>query len=1386
MSPKNKEIRVGSIRTKRETVFRTNIIKMADDLLMQYEAERILLANIIAIDGMGKSTFIEQVMPSRLKRNKILYKVMTIHPHEDVSRLAINVLEWITSELKVKVKTTGLKNSRPLIETAYSSFLAQVSAEENKTRFALLVDDLDNLTFDDLGWFQSTVLETINAVALSAMIVTSHNELNWHSWELRNHCKRIQLEGFTQEELNDICPSSALSQKIFQLSAGHPATVESLLDISNQKYQDLTAVDDTELVKLNNALLEGLREEIEKNLSARIKIPRLKEIFWLSAPADGFDTDLINDIVKEFGIEALEDITDIAWELAYTGLAMWDFDAKIYKMAPDLRNRIIAYMQEKRKNDLTRGLETIAKSYLMRADILTKWQTQIIRFIDYFSLSKTIDGYPLKKIVVELVNLMQEWLEANEKRDQLLKAIDERRKVVTSSALHEVYNRLLLILRGDEGLITENRIENDGGGPMLTHSKTALGDVKSSLLRTREEAENDFRKLIDGQLDTKWLLAIQGDWGIGKSYLLKQFISILEEENYPFAFVDLHYPENQKREAILKVGIQLGIKDVEYENAIIGFWPDQRKEKTLFMGIEEPKSFDYPYDIAATTLALAIEKKPNKPVIIIDTFDDNPGVSQLSLWMFPQLIKKLNRIAYVIIAGRKPVYEVENLPEEVRNGIHFIGLEPFSNKEIRDLIIEAKVKGLEVTEKLVNSIVRLSGRNPLAAKWIVFYLAEIVKSKENWEEVMQIKDKEEILRRIAENIMNVPPPGIPTNEGEPERRALQAAMHFGSHFNLELFKAVIPESELGGKRHEAIFEKLGSYFYTRGTPEHWTLHDQIREWMLEIPDLKISTLIKLSNKAIDNYYRPKIESFLEERTSEEQDRFDDLRAQRLYHILFTQSHRTEPAYKSELYHLELWSHLDNLWHRYRLEQMGQVIDFGRQVQRWNPRARGDILITNILNAAEGWINYTRADYKKARRSATAVKDNENAPKRLRATAQVILGLLPDEKPQEAIRYLESAQLLYDQILNDLRNDKLENGEFTDRSIDIFPEKHQVLMSIGRMYLTHYFDLNEAENAFRKATELSRDPVWRQPMYEATALNEWARVLRFGGQFSDASDKIMLAISIFKKLSAHPENEINLGYFYETFALIEKEQGQYRLAQEYLERALRVYENIIGPMEARKATILLEKGHTLFLAGQLQEAESYIIEAHEVFKSEKDKHPWYYLNSLNKLGEYYIRINDLDQAKKCFEEQKEFAIIYGHDLWEYWARQYLAFIDYEKGVPIQEERLEELLKEFAESRNRKLGPAFWQTKLLLFRIAKSKGDISSGLTHLTEGLIYLAGHWKAQFWQNLAFLRNELLNLEPDVMVQEANRLRKLWKDKFPDVDPSPKFVDMCDFLIRSL
>ncbi len=140
---------------------RNGMFSSAESLLEQFSANKSILSNIFGMDGMGKTSFINQIMPAKLKAQNIGYKILSVSSSSDVSQLALELLEWVTNNLLApdkKINLGSLGNDLNHIENAFSKFDLDIHMQKNRTPFAILIDDLDNLPFDDLDWFQSIVL----------------------------------------------------------------------------------------------------------------------------------------------------------------------------------------------------------------------------------------------------------------------------------------------------------------------------------------------------------------------------------------------------------------------------------------------------------------------------------------------------------------------------------------------------------------------------------------------------------------------------------------------------------------------------------------------------------------------------------------------------------------------------------------------------------------------------------------------------------------------------------------------------------------------------------------------------------------------------------------------------------------------------------------------------------------------------------------------------------------------------------------------------------------------------------------------------------------------------------------------------------------------------
>jgi hypothetical protein len=899
--------------------------------------------------------------------------------------------------------------------------------------------------------------------------------------------------------------------------------------------------------------------------------------------------------------------------------------------------------------------------------------------------------------------------------------------------------------------------------------------LKNSIARASDEQR--FLDMIEGRLTPTRGINIFGAPGIGKSFLLKRYKELAFTKNYPVVYIDLHYSSNRQRSVFLREITQIsGFHDSTIENII---------QTLVHSGYEVPTGTS-PQDDANYYLVEAVKrvaaklssrkKKGKNPVILIDTFDNNPSINELAPWLFTGLIQELIDVCYFVVAGRKSLEGEPYIPSELAKRFEWISLARFRNKDVQQLINLSDITGRTVDRKTTNNIIRLSKGNPLVVQWVLFYLYKFAR-EEDVNDLIQVTNIESALEKIARYLVNNPG----TSGNYAILKALRTAAHFGAHFNFELFKAAVPENQLGGRSHKEIFEELSAYFYVRGESDSWTLHDQIREWMRRAfqERMSVNEFIVSSQRAIEKYYDPKIQKLSSNthRTLEEQLELDELEAQRFYHLIYIEA---QPGYKPANYHKKLWTFLEDLKKQFRLDQMAQVIQFGLEAQSWKFKAREDYLLTQILNTAQAWLHFYHVDYLQVEKYARAVLSDTPTPRLLKATALVILALLPATNPKHVLEnYLRPALSIYQEILNEINLNKLPPDGFLNSAEEIYPKIHQVLMTMGRLHTIHCIALEAGERIIQEAYEISVKDAWFQPRYAATALNSMAQIERCAGQLDIAKSNVLRAITIYEAQSENPKSEFYLGYFFETLGLIYKEADEFEYALKAFRDAKDIYTNIPGSMDSYKYVVEMEIGEIQLFLRNYKEARITLNRAYEYFKARKSFHPYSYLSVLNKQGRYYTAMRKFAMARKFFQEQKSYARQTGHDLWYYWANQYLAELDYVENIPVDKMGLKALLHEFEPKGD--FGPAIWETRLLLSNLADNEDE---RFTHLAEGLAYLAPKWRDLFGKKFSVLVKTLLELTPfEHRVRQIQRLNEFWENKFDGDDPAPKFRQTCKILM---
>lgn len=1292
---------------------RKQLRKLAGKLIEDFDSKKSVLANAFGIKGMGKDHLLALLADNLDSRNIQHPKIINI-PESPDSTEVLNVskqtADWVYSEiLKSKEKVSRDMDG---LEKDYFSLRGKLSEKKDKPSFAVLVNDIHNLPFDDLDWFQSVVLEALVSTSGSIVVVTSQNELNWHSWEMRNKCESIELEVFSSEEIQALCESQPLAQKIEELSAGHPKTAQALVDAAGKK-KALSSIAEEDINALNKEFYTILKDEIDDSLSLNDKNGWLGEVFYLVSAADGFDADLVSDIASAFNISTPEDATDIAWEMAYTGLAYWDFDAKTYKIVPELRKRMAQYVL-RNKEKYIKILQVLSTSYRKRSRLL-----------------------PNEKELLFLSN----------------KYLAEAKKLENTT----------------DGILPLFSTPNEKNTP-LKKIRGTMNAQREALLDTSEFRRKEialFQELLAGNLQ-KSVLCYKGDAGFGKTVLLNNLFSLASKNNYPTILIDLHYRRHRRPTIFLQEVIsQLGLTD----NSINVLKKKLSSPREYFSAASPSDAYEHvlreAVDIVSSAFHLISKKKKRQIVILIDTFDYDSSITAFSNWLFSKFLPKLGNTFLLVITGRRNFQQEKKSLEQDFEIVELKGLRSFEIKKIADLFIDNSGMTSQFRDKLVN----LSAGNPLVASWISFYLTQI---RGDVKDIFEWQSKDIALNDVAKNTWA-------SNNNPAMTQAFLAATHFGSHFTLDLFENVVSQTSLGGISHARLLNNLRKFFptYGRSTKLSWTLHDEVRERMLiNLKKNRINgsnyevALKNLSIRAIQ-YYTTKIDD-LEQRkkktglTPDEQADLYDYKSERIYHQIYC---------NSENFHLELWNYLDELWHQYRLEEMTQVIQYARDVQERSGIAKEDSLLTNLLNAADAWLHYTREQFELAEDYATLVLAS-NPPRRLRATALAVLGRLPYTPPVVATARLDEAHKLYKSLLESIQRKKLR--EFCDSKSDVLQEIHMVLIQLGRIHLLHYFNLEEGLSALRKAYQIATSDEWNDLLYAAIALNEIARYQRFQGQFDEALDNVMQAISIYQKKGKSLSSRTNLANFFTTLGLIKKEKEDYGGALDEFKKAIDIYENIPGISETHKSNVILEIGDIYELQGKNDLAKSHLYQALEVFESKKETHRWFFLSTLVKLGKMY-RSSNLTLARKYFVMAKDFAEERGYDLWAYWANYHLAEIGFLKSGKINKLALDKLMSKY---KKRNLGPAFWATKSLVFKYYKLQGKIDFAFTEYAKGLSYLVYDWKYLFNKNLDGLREEFIEIDTEKRATAAKAVKGFWSKRFKSKNPSPRLARICEQVIQ--
>lgn len=355
-----------------------------------------LLANFYGMPGMGKDHVLQE-MVTALDEEEVdhtgIINIPKSPTEKDTRRVMVDIAHWVYSNVVGFDPLTPNTSNSTGLENVFLDIYAKLHDRKKNDihPVAILINNAHNLSFDDLDLFQSQAVETLANIPGFMIVLTSQEELSWHTWETRQQCIRIKLPVFTREKIFQLTESEPLARRIYELSAGHPKTVLALVDRAKQGEKPLSSATVEDVDSLTEPFFSVLKDEIDANLNFGRRGRWLKEMFYLSSAARGIDANLAEAIASAFKIKVPK-ITDIALEMSYTGLSTWDYDEKAYIMVPELRERILVFMKHDRRKDFIKALDTLADAFLQRAQFLQNQQDQLLLCRLYFIQARVLEG----------------------------------------------------------------------------------------------------------------------------------------------------------------------------------------------------------------------------------------------------------------------------------------------------------------------------------------------------------------------------------------------------------------------------------------------------------------------------------------------------------------------------------------------------------------------------------------------------------------------------------------------------------------------------------------------------------------------------------------------------------------------------------------------------------------------------------------------------------------------------------------------------------------------------------------------------------------------------------------------------------------------------------
>jgi tetratricopeptide (TPR) repeat protein len=882
----------------------------------------------------------------------------------------------------------------------------------------------------------------------------------------------------------------------------------------------------------------------------------------------------------------------------------------------------------------------------------------------------------------------------------------------------------------------------------------------------REQELATFRAMVDREIEP-WVLALAGPGGIGKTWLLQEFVSLAAQQNAPHSgLIDLYYTDLQTETGLLRaIGTHIGLEHFP------GLLEALRESGKGPASVRAEKLADAVREFIRGLEALTAE---GRVVILFDTFEKISG-THVATWFLGTVLPQMSEHVILVCAGRNdflladgsrgaqgsPSFGETVLPLPASE-VRLLSLGAFAPEDVHQYLKEylkqreegaiplqvdpGRYEDLKEPPSEIHVIWEKSRGHPVIVALTADWLAEWGTGM-----VADVADlsPEDFTRELVSKVRELE---------TPEDEAIVRMAHVHHRFNARILEATYPDLPAKGLDPRAVIQTLRRFSFVKYWPETGTclLHDEmqrlIERYVLDEIDKTKDLRREISAEMVE-YYDGALAQEPDER------RRWVLEAERMYHHLYSGA---RGAYA------DFWHKLDEAWDTYRLDLMRMVQTKGEEA---NTRLHDPTLEVLCL-AARTWVSLEEWDLERVHDLAQRVLAHPAGVQTTRATALTVLSIYAERTGavEDALETYHEALRIYQHL-----EERLEREETLADEHHI-PTLPYVRNEIAKLYnhigIVHRKNgqLDEAIEYYNRARDIAVQAENLE--WWAASLNNIGNVDRLQGQLETALRLCRQALKLRRTLQArHPglayQRDIALSH--NTLGMVLRDMQQHDDAQEHFEQAERMFERLHD--RSGLARSIRNQGWVCFLKGKHaeteQESRKHFREALQHYGRSHKICVAFHIESelpnlLNKIGIAERALGHTEAAQRAFTRSLDLAYEHNDNLFIVHDLVRLAEMAYQAGDLERMRAYVETVEQF-KARGLRFGLAYAEMEELLADVALDREQYATAFQHLGRSFAYLARLNRWRFDRKLPVL-HEFFEALPNKIAQRqyGAQLKEYW------------------------